>query len=110
MQGVCECNQRRDREHRSAVDTILLAMLLLEKETGLGDFDHDDIAVQAWKLDSARFSMKGYSYPDNKRVSMELANNKTLMRRGYIEKTREKRRYKLTSHGRNRALTQGTSS
>ena len=92
---------------RTAGEAILVAMLTLERNTGLDNFDHDDIVVAAWHVAPEIFTLRNQlanpgRYPDSKRVSMELASGKPLEKLKEIELA-ETRRYRLTDAGRVRA-------
>ena len=100
----CPTCQRRRASKYTAAESVLLAMLRLEANTGLADHDHDAIVVAAWEVAPGIFSMRNFpQYPDSKRVSMEIANGKPLIKQRLVQKTIEPRRYRLTDAGRERA-------
>ena len=84
----------------SVAQEILLAAADLFA-TGRREFSEWDLTVRVWEMNKQRFGCRGYedSYPDHKRVMMELMGKGKLVReRGWIEKTR-KNHYRITSLG-----------
>jgi hypothetical protein len=70
---------------------------------GQAEFSEWDLTVAAWSRDRLRFGLRGYAqtYPDHKRVMMEIMGNKASNPVGlkYLEKVRPNY-YRLTPLGR----------
>lgn len=97
----CHRCTRRGPKRYTAEEVVLLAILRLEERTGHADQDHDAIAVEAWMIDPATFSMKGHNYPDNKRASVTLTQLRSFRRFKEPQvKLAYTRCYKLTDAGR----------
>lgn len=88
---------------RSAAETVLIAAWDLGVVKKLAEFSEWDLTVAAWTRDRETFGMRGYSqtYPDHKRVSMEIMGGKasSILNRGYLTRLRPNT-YSLTSQGR----------
>ena len=87
---------------RTASEIVLLAAADLAA-TGNQEFSEWDLTVAAWSLDRFRFGLRGYhqSYPDHKRVMMEIMGNKpsSPVQQKYLEKVRPNF-YRLTPLGK----------
>jgi hypothetical protein len=86
----------------TASESVLLAADNLTN-AGKDEFSEWDLTVAAWSLDRTRFGLRGYtqSYPDHKRVMMEIMGQKASspIIRKYMTKVRPNT-YRLTAHGR----------
>jgi hypothetical protein len=86
----------------TASESVLLAADDLTA-AGKEEFSEWDLTVAAWSVDRARFGLRGYaqSYPDHKRVMMEIMGNKASspIIQKYMTKVRPNT-YRLTTHGR----------
>ncbi len=86
----------------TASETVLLAAADLAA-SGKQEFSEWDLTVAAWALDRLRFGLRGYaqSYPDHKRVMMEIMGQKASspVQQKYLEKIRPNV-YRLTPLGK----------
>jgi len=86
----------------TASETVLLAAADLTA-AGKQEFSEWDLTVAAWALDRLRFGLRGYaqSYPDHKRVMMEIMGQKASnpVQQKYMEKIRPNI-YRLTPLGK----------
>jgi hypothetical protein len=86
----------------TAAQVILLAAEDL-MASGMTEFSEWDLTVAAWSRDRFRFGLRGYaqSYPDHKRVMMEIMGSKTHnpVQTKMLEKVRPNY-YRLTPLGR----------
>jgi hypothetical protein len=86
----------------TASETVLLAAADLAA-AGKHEFSEWDLTVAAWALDRFRFGLRGYaqSYPDHKRVMMEIMGQKASspVQQKYLEKLRPNF-YRLTPLGK----------
>ena len=86
----------------TASETVLLAAADLAA-AGKQEFSEWDLTVAAWALDRLRFGLRGYaqSYPDHKRVMMEIMGQKASspVQQKYLEKIRPNV-YRLTPLGK----------
>src|SRR5215471_18541059 len=86
----------------TASETVLLAAADLTA-AGNHEFSEWDLTVAAWARDRARFGLRGYaqSYPDHKRVMMEIMGQKASspVQQKNLEKVRPNY-YRLTAQGK----------
>src|SRR5262245_20022630 len=86
----------------TASETVLLAAADLTA-AGKLEFSEWDLTVAAWALDRLRFGLRGYaqSYPDHKRVMMEIMGQKASnpVQQKFMEKIRPNI-YRLTPLGK----------
>jgi hypothetical protein len=86
----------------TASETVLLAAADLAA-AGNQEFSEWDLTVAAWARDRARFGLRGYaqSYPDHKRVMMEIMGQKTSnpVQQKNLERVRPNY-YRLTPQGK----------
>ena len=89
----------------TASETVLLAAADLTA-AGKQEFSEWDLTVAAWALDRFRFGLRGYaqSYPDHKRVMMEIMGQKASspVQQKFLEKIRPNF-YRLTPLGKSAA-------
>lgn len=101
--ALCPKCTARTAKRYTAEEVVLLAILRLEKRIGCPEHDHDTIAVEAWSIDPATFKMKGYPYPDTKRVSVTLTQLASTRRYEVPQvEIAYSRNYRLTDAGRER--------
>jgi len=79
-------------------EKLVLAAAAIES-TGKSPFTAEDLVVSAWTMFPGVFGLKGYDHPDSNRVYAEIMGSKPIRKRGYLQKTGEKR-YSLTNSGR----------
>lgn len=81
-------------------------VVMLAASSFSGEFSEWDLSVACWRIQPARFGMRGYEslYPDHKRVTTEIAGQqpRNPMVRGEMERTRPNY-YRLTALGRSHA-------
>lgn len=82
----------------TVAEKLVLAAAEIES-SGKSPFTAEDLVVSAWTMFPDAFGLKGYEHPDSNRVYAEIMGSKPIRKRGYLQKTGEKR-YCLTDSGR----------
>src|SRR5918994_372699 len=96
---------QKEQKRSTAAQVILLAADDLAT-AGTKEFSEWELTVAAWRLDPARFGLRGYEqkYPDHKRVMSEIMGSKPSnpIQLRHMEKVRPST-YRLTALGRSEA-------
>ena len=82
----------------TVAEKLVLAAAEIES-SGKSPFTAEHLVVSAWRMFPDAFGLKGYEHPDSNRVYAEIMGSKPIRKRGYLQKTGEKR-YSLTDSGR----------
>ncbi len=79
-------------------EKLLLAAYRLE-QSGKRPFSAEDLVVAAWREYPDSFALAGYpQHPDSNRVYFEIMGNKSFRKKGWLDKTGEKK-YQLSPAG-----------